>query len=184
MIIDGRTLRPPLWWKPGDPGTRPRKNIGTRARPVAESPSTFVWHWTGGSGRFAAGVYRTLRARVLSVHFIVEPGGRTVQCADPLTTVCYHAGSANGRAIGCETCGGPKADFTPQQYAAIAELAEAMPIKRAIFGSPHPGRPDKWETFAGHLEHHNIRATKPDDAGRVLRFLAARWGLPPPLYPR
>lgn len=166
--VDGRSLKPPIWWAAGSPGTRKRK---APARAV-------VHHWTGGTGG-AQAVAHTLRTRKsrktgkpepLSIHFIVEPSGRVVQCAD-LDTVTLHAGAANEWSIGVEIVGGPKSDFTAEQYAAIAALAEALPVPRVVFA-----KGDDLATFKGHLEHLYLTARKIDAGERVMRFLAARWG--------
>lgn len=162
MIVDGRSIGKRLWWEPGDVGTRHRK----------ASPRGFVWHWTGGT-RDARGVCETLRARSLSIHYVIDPDGRIVQCCDPLATVAYHAGDANAWTIGCEIVGGPKADFTAAQYASIGELADAQTLPRRIFR----GGVDDLRAFSGHLEHRDLTPRKIDCGKRVLRFLAARWGL-------
>lgn len=168
-FVDGRTLKG-CWWNPGDPGTRKRK----------APPRAFVWHWTGG-GNPAETVCRTLRNRrnpktgkpePLSVHYVLDLDGRLVQCADPAGTVCYHAGTANEWSVGCEIVGGPGHDFTPAQYAKIGELADASGFDRRVW---MPG--DNLATFRGHLEHRNVTSKKPDAGGRVLAFLAKRWGL-------
>ena len=169
-IIDGRTLSPPIWWRPGTPGCRARK----------EPIRAVVFHWTGGT-RGAQGVAQTLRTRTsrktgkpspLSIHYIVELDGRVVQCADH-STVTYHAGAANEWSIGVEIVGGPAKDFTPAQYRAIVELAEAMPVPRVLYATGAD-----LATFRGHLEHRDVTATKIDAGGRVMRALAAMWQAP------
>lgn len=156
--VDGRALSPPIWWAPGRPGARRRK---APARAV-------VFHWTGGS-RGVEGVASTLRQRGLSIHFVVEPSGRVVQCAD-LDTVTLHAGAANEWSIGVEIVGGPAKDFTPEQYRAIALLAEALPVPRVLYA-----KGDDLATFSGSLEHLHLTSKKIDAGNRVMRFLAARW---------
>lgn len=79
------------WWSPGDVGCRPR----------TEPVRAVVLHHTGGEGD-AEQVCRTLRARRLSIHYVIEADGTIVQCADPATTVCYHAAAANAWSIGVE----------------------------------------------------------------------------------
>jgi N-acetyl-anhydromuramyl-L-alanine amidase AmpD len=130
-----------------------------------------LWHWTGGS-RLAEGVCETLRARSLSVHWVLDPDGRLVLCCDPLLCVAYHAGDANCWTEGCEIVGGPAKDFTAAQYARIGELADSRPYPRRIF---RPGVDDV-RTFSGHLEHRDVSARKIDAGGRVGAFLRARWG--------
>lgn len=164
VLVDGRTLaRGRCHWDCGDVGTRARRS----------PPRAFVWHWTGGH-RSAEGVCETLRARALSVHYIIDPDGRTVLCVDPATTIAYHAGDANSWTIGCEIVGGPAKDFTPAQYAAIGELADAQTLPRRVFRAG-----DDVRTYSGHLEHRDLTSRKIDAGGRVLRFLSARWALPP-----
>ena len=162
--VDGRTLaRGRCHWEPGDVGTRHRK---APARAM-------VWHWTGGS-RAAEGVCETLRARSLSVHWVLDPDGRLVLCCDPVTTVAYHAGDANGWSEGCEIVGGPAKDFTPAQYETIGALADSRPYPRRIFRAGV----DDVRTFSGHMEHRDLTPRKIDAGGRIGAFLRKRWGLP------
>ena len=164
MIVDGRTLTPPVWFPPSSRGTRPRK---TPAR-------VFVWHWSAGSrGVDGIGIDETLIRRHLSIHYVLERDGRIVMTADPATTIAYHAGKANRWSIGCEIVGGPGKDFTPAQYASIGELAEASGLPRVVFDSSK----HDLATFRGHCEHRNITPKKIDAGGRVLRFLAKRWAV-------
>lgn len=165
MIVDGRTISRRCWWDAGDIGTRKRK----------APPRAFVYHWTGGT-RDARGVCETLRARSLSIHYVIDPDGRIVQCCDPVTTVAYHAGAANAWTIGCEIVGGPKVDFTPEQYASIGELADMQTLPRVLFV-----KGDDLATFSGHLEHLHLTPRKIDAGLRVMRFLRARWALPSPV---
>jgi N-acetyl-anhydromuramyl-L-alanine amidase AmpD len=60
-----------------------------------------VVHWTGGEGGYAQ-VYRTLKKRLLSVHFFVAYDGTVYQYADPARVVCAHAGAVNQFAYGIE----------------------------------------------------------------------------------
>lgn len=71
---------------------------GCRAR--TQGVDQIVVHTTGGVGD-AKQIHRTLSNRGLSIHYIVADG-QVVQCADPASTVTYHAGNANGRSIGIE----------------------------------------------------------------------------------
>lgn len=164
-IVDGRDISPLLWW--------PEGSVGTRARRAP--PRMMVWHWTGGV-RGVEGVVQTLRRRKLSVHFVLETSGRVVQLADVATTVTFHAGKANSPSIGCEIVGGPWGDFTTEQYASIAVLAEAMGahVPRVVFDA----RVHELVTFSGHCEHRDVSPGRKIDAGgRVSSFLRARWGL-------
>ena len=63
-----------LVWMPGDEGCRSRKV------PVAG----VLHHWTAGSGD-APAVIRTLKARGLSIHYVIDYHGVVTKCADPAT---------------------------------------------------------------------------------------------------
>ena len=78
------------WWALGD--------VGVRAR--TEQVRAVVVHHTGGEGG-AEQVCRTLRARRLSVHYVIDYDGAVTQHADH-DVVTYHAGQANGWTIGVE----------------------------------------------------------------------------------
>jgi len=80
------------WWEPGQV---------TGARPRRQPVRAVVVHHTAGE-RGAAAVCATLRARRLSIHFVVDFDGRVTQHADPATTVTYHAGAANSWSVGIE----------------------------------------------------------------------------------
>jgi hypothetical protein len=190
--VDGKTLTPRCWWGPLGEGCRRRK------RP----PRAVVWHWTAGE-RPAEAVCQTLRNRKLSVHYVIDPDGRVVQCADPVSTVTYHAGLANEWTIGveivskgtqpasparprppiaCRVHGRHVAglDFLPPQYASIIALAEQLSadygIPRACAGTqPMVMTPGVQSTFAGHLEHAHLSAGKVDSGGLVMRALREHW---------
>lgn len=170
-------------WRPGVPGCR------KRTEPVAG----VVWHWTAGSGAPEA-VVRTLRQRGLSIHYVIGADGLVLQCADPATTVCYHAGSkANERFIGIEivnralppaTSKHPRPivkgrahgrtfdvlDFTPAQYASILALADAL---SNIFGISRVTAPGDTvidvRAFSGHVEHCHVSRRK-IDAGTLVTY--------------
>jgi len=162
-FVDGRTLTPPVWWPVGSVGTR------RRVKPYR----IMVWHWSAGNrGVDGIGIDETLHNRKLSIHDVIEKSGRCVFCCDPKTTIAFHAAKANMRSRGCEIVGGPWADFTPEQYETIGELADSLTIPRRVW---MPG--DKLETFSGHMEHMDITVKKPDCHGRVKAFLKKRWGL-------
>lgn len=166
-FVDGRDLVPPVWWPCGSVGTR------KRIKPYR----IMLWHWSAGSrGVDGIGIDETLHNRKLSIHDVLETSGRCVACCDPNTTVAFHAGIANSASRGCEIVGSPAHDFTSEQYETIGLFADSLSLPRCIW---MPG--DDLRTFAGHMEHRNVpKTTKIDAGGRVLRFLAARWGLPAP----
>lgn len=99
-----------IQFRPGDPNT---------------SLQTMDWrgvgmHWTGGEGN-SDRVIRVLKARDLSVHFVLDKDGTLVQCAD-IHTRCAHIGSpGNGRFIGVETvCRG----FATKEDLALAKIQD------------------------------------------------------------
>ncbi len=77
-----------------------RPELGFKRLKMRAETRAVVWHWTGGTGG-ADQVHRTLVARGLSCHFLIEPGGRIVQFADTATHA-MHAGQANPWSIGVE----------------------------------------------------------------------------------
>jgi len=191
-IVDGRTLG--CWWGPNAHGARPRT---LPARGV-------VWHWTGGEGS-AEKVAAVLRERGLSIHYVIDADGRTVQMADPADTVCYHAGSrANAQFVGVEivnrgvapslpkrnrpevdaTVRGRKVHalaFTDAQLASVAELADQL---SSTYGIPKvtPGGTDTFKPadlvkFRGHLEHLHVSDRKVDCCGQIVAHLRRHWGL-------
>ena len=173
-------------WRPGVPGCR------ARTEPVDGA----VWHWTAGLGDPEA-VVRTLKARGLSIHYVIGKDGRRLQCADPATTVCYHAGSrANPRKVGIEICnpglGSPTKtgrarvkgrahgrvldvlDFTPEQYAAIVLLADELSDRFDIPRITAPGDTViNVREFSGHLEHIMVSRRKIDCSTLVTTALRA-----------
>lgn len=78
-----------IWFDEDDRGCR------KRTQPLRQ----LIWHHTGGE-RGPEGIYRTLRSRGLSIHFVIH---RSIiyQLAD-VSTVTYHAGHANGTSAGVE----------------------------------------------------------------------------------
>lgn len=179
-----------LVWMPGDDGCRPRKV------PVAG----VLWHWTAGEGDGPA-VVRVLKARGLSIHYVIDYHGVVTRCADPATTVCYHGGSrANERFVGVEisnkALGRPKAgrpreqaaarahgrtftaaDFTDAQYASILsladELSERFNIPRVCATGHTVMKPAELAKFSAHAEHIHISPRKIDCGGLVMAKLRA-----------
>lgn len=79
--------RPHFPW----PSTRKRK------KPILGT----VLHHQGGEGNRHT-LARVLRKRGYSIHFGVDAYGNVTQYADPVATVCLHAGKANAQWIGIE----------------------------------------------------------------------------------
>lgn len=77
--------------------TAANTRLRTRVSPV----DLVVVHDTGGEGG-GRRVYRTLLARRLSVHFLVDRAGLVWQYCDPATSVAAHVGPGNGRSVGIE----------------------------------------------------------------------------------
>ncbi len=191
-IVDGRTLSPACWWQPIQEGCRSRKS----------PPRGVVWHWTAGE-RPAEGVCSTLRSRKLSIHYVIDPDGRIVQCADPASTVTYHAGTANEWTVGIEIVSRgvqpalparPREpisvkvhnrtvaalNFTPAQYSSILYLAEHLSNeldipKRCAVVDPAVMSAKEQLVFRGHLEHAHVSAGKIDSGGLVMKFLKEKW---------
>lgn len=155
-----------------------------------------VWHWSAGPNGPDA-VVRTLRQRGLSIHFVIGRDGAVLRCADPKTTVCYHAGSrANERFIGVEICnpgiGSPAKsqrsavtasahgkvftalDFTDAQYAAVIQLADELSDG---FGIPKVCAPGTdvidVRNYSGHVEHIHVSRRKIDCGGLIMHRLRA-----------
>ena len=190
-IVDGRTLG--CWWGPNAHGARPR------TLPIRG----VVWHWTGGEGS-AEKVAAVLRERGLSIHYVIDADGRTVQMADPADTVCYHAGSrANAQFVGVEivnrgvapslpkrnrpevdaTVRGRKVHalaFTPEQLAAVAELADRLSadhgIPRVVASGTDTFKPSDLARFKGHLEHLHVSDRKVDCCGQIVTHLGMHFG--------
>lgn len=72
------------------------------ARARTASPDLLVLHDTAGEGD-GAQVHRTLSARGLSIHFVVDRAGVVWQFLDPATHFAAHAGKGNNsRSVGIE----------------------------------------------------------------------------------
>lgn len=75
-----------------------------------------VLHWTGGEGS-ALQVYRTLAARRLGIHYVVDAAGVVWQMCDE-AHVAYHVGAGNEGSIGIEiVCAGVGPVAGRQRYA-------------------------------------------------------------------
>jgi N-acetyl-anhydromuramyl-L-alanine amidase AmpD len=154
-----------------------------------------VWHWTGG-GDDPERVVKTLRQRGLSIHFVIGYDGKILRCADPATTVCFHAGkTANARFIGVEICNrgvgsqnakNPRAhvsavahgrkftalDFSSAQYASIVSLADELSARFSIPKACAKGTTViDVASFSGHLEHIHVSKKKIDCGGLVVAKL-------------
>lgn len=174
-----------LAWSPGAAGCRLRRS------PVAG----VVWHWTAGEGAPDA-VVRVLQQRGLSIHYVIGYDGVVKQCADPATTVCFHAGSkANERFIGVEIANkavGPSLpkrprelvqahahgrkfgalDFTDGQYASVIALANDLSERFKIPRVTAPGTDViDVRAFNGHVEHIHVSKRKIDCGGLVMQAL-------------
>ena len=193
-IVDGRTLTPACWWSP--------QSRAARARAPGGGPHVVVWHWTAGERR-AERVCETLRARGLSIHYVIDADGRIVQCADH-ETVTYHAGGVNGRSIGVEVVSrGVAGDtiakgrerviarvhkreiravsWTPAQASSIVSLAAWLSdrhgIPRTVPAEARVIPATDLLSWRGHIEHCHVTATKVDCAGLAADLLAAHgWG--------
>jgi N-acetyl-anhydromuramyl-L-alanine amidase AmpD len=175
-----------LVWTPGTSGCH------LRTEPV----SGVIWHWTAGEGS-PDGVVRILQQRGLSVHYVIGYDGTLKRCADPETTVCYHAGkTANARFVGVEIANkalGPASakrprdlvpatahgrkfvslDFTDAQYATIRALADELSERFDIPRSTAQGDTvlPFLGRFRGHAEHIHVTRKKIDCGGLVMSAL-------------
>jgi N-acetyl-anhydromuramyl-L-alanine amidase AmpD len=91
-----------------------------------------VLHTTGGI-RPPLGVYETLRARGLSVHWVVGVDGECVQMA-PHHLVCLHAGAVNAWTVGIE--------FVSPLLArtSVAEMERKRGVHREVYRDRVRGR--------------------------------------------
>lgn len=78
--------------------------------PTRKRTDLIVLHWTGGEGG-AAQVYRTLRERSLSVHFVIDQLGVITQHCDA-DAFAAHAKGMNDRSVGVEIVN--RADANPR----------------------------------------------------------------------
>jgi len=136
----------------------PRPPSYYRIVPRKAPPDLGVIHYTGAENP-ASTVMSTLRARRLSIHYIIDREGVIHQCVDPGVWSCAHAGArANRRSIGVEVvcygwcdpgrrCPDPErptyettihgwhttlADFYPAQYDALEALIGALPLPARV----------------------------------------------------
>lgn len=202
-IEDGRLLKAgdgkPCWFAP------PYKGCAKRVDAI----DLIAFHWTGGEGgcERVAGVLRTrtdgTRPTPLSIHFVIDYDGRIVQMADPVTTVCYHAGKVNGRSIGIEMSNRaalpaqsnrPRrtrttrinngrvhrhADFTDKQYKSALELSNLLAHMAEIPRvAPLYARKVDLSGFRGACEHIHAgsRSNKVDCCGAVMEHLIVKGG--------
>lgn len=184
----------------GEPWTRSDGLWFGDAPPLAEPPPFVVGHWTAGEGG-PERVYRVLRDRGLSVHFVGGSDGAMVQMAD-LDRRCAHAGTLGNRGIGVEmvsagvpgrkhsprpivetTVRGRKLKalaFTPDQipsWVALCErLAEIHGWPRQVPDTDGVLTPAQIKRWRGALEHMHLTARKIDAGGLLCRALvAAGW---------
>jgi len=158
-----------LWFRPPS---------GCRIR--TEKLAQVILHWTGGEGS-ALSVFRTLEARHLGVHYVVDAGGLVWQMCDE-THAAYHAGGGNERSIGIEIVysgiGATKgrkqyaarrlliSDYSDRQNAAVIGLVEDIVARHGLprrvpvtFAGVLPGV-ERWGGVCGHL-HWSARKTDP-----------------------
>lgn len=137
-------------------------------------PPFLVGHWTGGSGD-VAGVFATLVARRLSVHFHINRAGRLVQLA-PMNRRCAHAGSRGNVGLGVEVTSKGTDGFTLEQLATFVALSNDL---AALFGWPMvvPASDTRVDDLLGFgvVEHRNL-TTRKVDAGGLLRDELLRRG--------
>lgn len=110
--IDGDGNTEPLYWElPKQRPATKRDPVRPRAQPIR----AVVLHHTAGE-RGAQGIFSTLDARRLSVHFTIDNRGVITRHAD-LDVVCKHAGMANEWSVGIEISNRgcwPAADRVPR----------------------------------------------------------------------
>lgn len=155
-------------FNPGDPNTYRRKG----------PPRSIALHWTAGR-RGAEGVVETLKSRRLSINYIIEGSGRTVQCAEDMTQTA-HIGDGNESAIGieCVSMGlvassnlarskflGRNYTFAPwpsEQLAAVVDLCETLCARWEIPRVLAPVKRGLELDFEGVVGHYNWHASKLD----------------------
>jgi hypothetical protein len=186
----------PCWFEPPYAGCKSRK----------DRIDLITFHWTAGEGS-AEQVARVLRNRAdpatgkptpLSIHFVIDYYGKVMQQADPVRTVCYHAGKVNSRSIGIEMANRalPPAsaeharglrstiiedghafthlDFTDAQYASALKLANVLALLSKIPALvPLDARKTDLSTFRGACEHIHAgsKSHKTDCAGAIMGYL-------------
>lgn len=186
IIIPGKNEG--LWFAPGDKHTRKRRM----------PPTNVVLHHTAGEGG-AHQVYNTLKARGLSVHFVIDSDGRITQMADPGTTVTFHGSLMNETSVGIEIVnrGVPPAitghlrevyrytfrgvprnflGFYPRQIQATWEL---LLVLHQMFDIPlvwpedqNVMTPEAAQAYHGILGHHHFVQTKIDPSPHLWGKLA------------
>lgn len=153
MIVDGQPrgmLNVTTWHEHGL----------TFVRPFRTETRMVVLHWTGGRGQREQ-VHRTLRAKDLSVQFLIESDGTIVQYTDAQAH-CSHARSVNAYSVGIEVVGpvGLRKHFEPRQVQSIGLLLRTL---CGVYGLPYalPSN-DRLPhaalaTYRGVVGHYHVR---------------------------
>ena len=200
IILDGRHEK--LWFAPGSKGTRVRKT----------PPTNIVLHHTAGEGG-ASQVYRTLAARGLGVHFVIDSDGRVTQMADPGSTVTFHGNFMNETSVGVEIVNrgvppcitghlrevyrhsfrGVERNFLGFYQAQVTSTWELLQVLGEMYGIPlvwpegQDVMPQKAaQSYHGVLGHHHFIQTKLDPSPRLwdqLSALRAQAAAPQPEKP-
>lgn len=132
-----------------------------------------VLHWTGGTGDHVR-VRKTLKARGLSVHFVIDRDGTSWRMAKE-ETVCAHAKGVNTRSVGIEIVG-KDGGFSQAQMIAVTDLCKelcgrfALPRQtpRERLGMALPAG------FRGVCGHMHVSVTKLDPGPWVFDELERR----------
>lgn len=129
-----------------------------------------VLHWTGGTGDHRR-VKKTLEARGISVHFVIDRDGSVWRMADVMMQ-CAHAKGVNGRSVGIEMVG-KDGRFTGEQMDSAmllcADLCRSLDVPMRVV---HPSRIFLPSPFRGVCGHFNVSKTKWDPGPGVLGFLS------------
>ncbi len=149
-----------------------------------------VLHWTGGEGG-GAQVFRVLKERGLSVHFLIDRQGVVWQYADAALR-CAHVGPGNARTIGIEmtnaangkstvyppyveTIHGKRfrcTPFSPEQTATAKVLVKALCDAYGLpFATPSIStvlEPKVLREYRGVLGHFHFTRRKVDPGNKLL----------------
>jgi N-acetyl-anhydromuramyl-L-alanine amidase AmpD len=134
-------------------------------RPRMEPVRAIVLHTTGGI-RPPRGVFETLKARRLSVHYIVGSDGEVLQTA-PHSLVCLHAGKVNAWSVGIE-CVSPLIPSTK-----AAQLERQRGVRRRVYTRPR-ARPARDRLARAHRCADGRNAAACRDAVRSATAAARR----------